>query len=236
MPLYVNELNEADESALHYVCRVAKEDVEVIGSDREVVKLLLENKGDFNQLTKSSHESCFHYVANAGNNEVLLEILSHMTTTEVQKALNRQNEKGWTPLLIASHKGHMELVNTLLLNHSRVDVFDNDGMSALHLAAEKGFIQVCDALLSNKAFINSKSRNGRTALHLAAMNGYVDLVKFLIKDHNAVLDILTLKKQTPLHLAAGAGQLEVFIINKYLTIYAMSKRKTHVILASVVTV
>lgn len=41
------------------------------------------------------------------------------------------------------------------------------------------------------------------------MNGYVHLVKFLIKDHNAVIDILTLKKQTPLHLAAGAGQIEV---------------------------
>lgn len=48
-----------------------------------------------------------------------------------------------------------------------------------------------------------------SALHLAAMNGYVHLVKFLIKDHNAVIDILTLKKQTPLHLAAGAGQIEV---------------------------
>lgn len=33
--------------------------------------------------------------------------------------------------------------------------------------------------------------------------------RFLIHDHNAVIDILTLRKQTPLHLAASAGQLEV---------------------------
>lgn len=84
-----------------------------------------------------------------------------------------------------------------------------DIIAALHLAAERGYLQVCDALLTNKAFINSKSRVGRTALHLAAMNGFTHLVKFLIRDHNAVIDILTLRKQTPLHLAAGNGQLEV---------------------------
>lgn len=42
-----------------------------------------------------------------------------------------------------------------------------------------------------------------------AMNGYTHLVKFLIRDHNAVIDILTLRKQTPLHLGASNGQLEV---------------------------
>ncbi|CAH1993637.1 unnamed protein product [Acanthoscelides obtectus] len=205
---YVNELNENDESALHYVCAVGKDEVETPGSDRTVVKFLLENGANVNLLTKQ-HESAFHYVALAGNNDVLMEMISHMTPTDAQKALNRQNEHGWTPLLIASRKGHIDLVNNLLANHARVDVFDNDGRSALHLASEQGFLPVCDSLLTNKAFINSKSRNGRTALHLAAMNGYIHLVKFLIKDHNAVIDILTLKKQTPLHLAAAAGQIEV---------------------------
>ncbi|CAH1122114.1 unnamed protein product [Ceutorhynchus assimilis] len=205
---YVNELTENDESALHYVCTVDKEEVEVPNSDREVVKLLLENGADIKIQTKQ-HETAFHLVASAGNNDVLLEMIAHMTPTDAQKALNRQNAVGWTPLLIASHRGHIDLVNNLLANHARVDVFDLEGRSALHLAAEHGYLHVCDSLLTNKAFINSKSRNGRTALHLAAMNGYVHLVKFLIKDHNAVIDILTLKKQTPLHLAAGAGQIEV---------------------------
>lgn len=206
---YVNELNENDESALHYICTVTKDEVEVPNSDKEVVRMLLENGADVSLLAKQTHETAFHYVSLAGNNDVLMEMLSHMTTTEVQKALNRQSAIGWTPLLIAAHKGHINLVNNLLSNHARVDVFDNEGRSALHLAAERGYLQVCDSLLTHKAFINSKSRNGRTALHLAALNGYVHLVKFLIKDHNAVIDILTLKKQTPLHLAAGAGQIEV---------------------------
>ncbi|KAF5298214.1 hypothetical protein FQA39_LY02638 [Lamprigera yunnana] len=206
---YVNEVNDNNETALHYACTVTKEEVEVPSADKEVVRLLLENGADVSILSKPAHETCFHYLAVSGNNDVLLEMIAHMSNTDMQKALNKQSAVGWTPLSIASHKGHTDFVNNLLTNHARVDVFDIEGRSALHLAAEKGYLQVCDLLLSHKAFINSKSRVGRTALHLAAMNGYTHLVKFLIKDHNAVIDILTLRKQTPLHLAAGAGQIEV---------------------------
>lgn len=65
-----------------------------------------------------------------------------MTTADVQKALNKQTTIGWTPLLIACHRGHKELVQTLLNNHARVDVFDVEGRSALHLAADRGYLQV----------------------------------------------------------------------------------------------
>lgn len=41
------------------------------------------------------------------------------------------------------------------------------------------------------------------------MNGNTHLVRFLVQDHGAAIDVLTLRKQTPLHLAAGAGQLQV---------------------------
>lgn len=101
---YVNEVNENDESALHYVCTVTKEEVETPNSDREVAKILLENGADVKLQTKQ-HESAFHYVALAGNNDVLMEMIGHMSPTDAQKALNRQNVIGWTPLLIASRKG-----------------------------------------------------------------------------------------------------------------------------------
>ncbi|XP_055387350.1 serine/threonine-protein phosphatase 6 regulatory ankyrin repeat subunit A isoform X6 [Condylostylus longicornis] len=206
---YINKLNDEGATALHYACQITKEDVKIPESDKQIVKTLIENGADVSVQTKAANETAFHFCAVAGNNDVLTEMISHMNPTDIQKALNRQSSVGWTPLLIACHRGHMELVNTLLSNHARVDVFDIEGRSALHLAAERGYLQVCDALLTNKAFINSKSRVGRTALHLAAMNGFTHLVKFLIKDHNAVIDILTLRKQTPLHLAAASGQLEV---------------------------
>ncbi|KAF4517975.1 hypothetical protein B566_EDAN005342, partial [Ephemera danica] len=189
---YVNAVNNDGAGALHYAAQVSKREVEHPLEDKEVIRLLLESGADVTQTTKNTQETAFHYCALAGNNDVLVEMISHMSQTEVQKALNRQTDKGWTPLLIACHHGHMELVNTMLANHARVDVFDLEGRSALHLAAEHGYIEVCDALLTHKAFINSKSRTGFTALHMAAMNGYTLLVRFLVRDHNAVIDVLTL--------------------------------------------
>ncbi|XP_050548255.1 ankyrin-1 isoform X2 [Daktulosphaira vitifoliae] len=208
---YVNSVNEDGASALHYAANITKSEVNESkpNHDAKVIKLLFEGKADINLRTKQHHETALHYCAVAGNNDVLSAMLDGMSPSEVQQAMNRQTSIGWTPLLIACHRGHMSLVNTMLNNHARVDVFDNEGRSALHLAAERGYLKVCDALLTHKAFINSKSRVGWTALHLAAMNGFADLCRFLIHDHNAVIDILTLRKQTPLHLAASAGQLEV---------------------------
>ncbi|XP_047019166.1 serine/threonine-protein phosphatase 6 regulatory ankyrin repeat subunit A [Helicoverpa zea] len=206
---YIDSVDEDGASALHFACKITKEEVKIPTADRQVVKCLIENGADVTLITKHNYETAFHFCAIAGNNDVMTEMIAHISPADVSRALNKQNSIGWTPLLIACHRGHMELVNTLLTNHARVDVFDTEGRSALHLAAEHGFLQVCDALLTNKAFINSKARNGRTALHLAAMNGYAHLVKFLIRDHNAMIDVLTLKKQTPLHLASASGQIEV---------------------------
>jgi len=62
-----------------------------------------------------------------------------MSQVEAQRALNKQSVKGWSPLLMACYKGHKEVVQTLLENHARVDVFDVEGRSALHLAADNGY-------------------------------------------------------------------------------------------------
>ncbi|KAG8227342.1 hypothetical protein J437_LFUL003331 [Ladona fulva] len=191
---YVNATDKEGNSALHCIAQVSKIEVDPARNteDREVVKLLYAAGVDTSLYTKATLETAFHYCSLVGNNDVLQEMLAGLTSTESQKAINKQNNIGWTPLLIASNKGHLDICNTLLNAHARVDVFDNEGRSALHLASERGFLEVCDALLTHKAFINSKSRIGLTALHMAATFGFTHLVRFLIQDHNAVIDILTL--------------------------------------------
>ncbi|KAL1463243.1 hypothetical protein WDU94_015014 [Cyamophila willieti] len=113
---YVNSVNEDGASALHYACQVTKEELVPTTSkeDKKTVKYLLEAGADVSLQTNKDHETCFHYCAVAGNNDVLTGMLEQMSSTDVSKALNKQTTIGWTPLLIACNRGHMELVNSIM--------------------------------------------------------------------------------------------------------------------------
>ncbi|XP_069948336.1 serine/threonine-protein phosphatase 6 regulatory ankyrin repeat subunit B-like [Cherax quadricarinatus] len=206
----VNSKNNLGETALHYAGRVNKKNATYkAGEDREMANLLLTNGAHLMVATSKTSETPIHYVATSGNEAVLDEMLQFAAQDKVQKLVNMQSSKGWSPLLNAAENGHEGIVSTLLDHHARVDVFDSEGKAALHLAAERGYKLVCDALLTHKAFVNARSMSGLTALHLAAMKGCNDLVRALITRHHAQKEALTLTKQTPLHLAAEENQLEV---------------------------
>ncbi|XP_069167057.1 serine/threonine-protein phosphatase 6 regulatory ankyrin repeat subunit B [Procambarus clarkii] len=206
----VNTKNNLGETALHYAGRVNKKNATYkAGEDREMANLLLTNGAHLMVVTTKNSETPIHYVSTSGNQAVLDEMLQFAPQDKVQKLVNMQSTKGWSPLLNAAENGHEGIVATLLDHHARVDVFDSEGKAALHLAAERGYKLVCDALLTHKAFVNARSMSGLTALHLAAMKGYNELVRALITKHHSQKEALTLTKQTPLHLAAEEGQLEV---------------------------
>lgn len=54
-----------------------------------------------------------------------------------------------------------------------------------------------------------RNKQGMTPLHLSAEAGFVNLTQNLVQKHEALIDAMTLIKQTPLHLASKAGQIEV---------------------------
>ena len=67
---------------------------------------------------------------------------------------------------------------------------------------------MCRVLLNAKAFINSKTKAGWTALHFAAQRGHTKLVEYFVAKMGATIDSTTMKKQTPLHLAATHGRVD----------------------------
>ena len=111
------------------------------------------------------------------------------------------------------------MVELLLKCNARVDVFDNEGRSALHLAADCGSMDVCQSLLERNAFVNSKTKKGMTSLHFVANKGYSNLVDYLVTKHGATIESLTIKKQTPMHMAAASGNLDT--IEKLIDLEAM---------------
>ena len=61
---------------------------------------------NFNQ----ERETVFHYCAQEGNVDVLKAILAGLHSGQIQLAVNKQSKNGWSPLIVAASKGHVEAV------------------------------------------------------------------------------------------------------------------------------
>ena len=206
---YVNKANSKGETALHYTALIPKAFMHYPDEDKLILRMLMECEADVTVSTSTTKETALYYISMNGNQELLNELVSKINVGQLQIIVNKQNTLGWAPLLAAASKGHTETVQTLLQSNSRVDIFDNEGRSALHHASENGSLEICNMLFEKNAFVSSKTKLGLTALHNAAMKGHVKLVDNLVNKHGASVEALTLKKQTPLHLAALNGQLGV---------------------------
>ncbi|XP_069588476.1 serine/threonine-protein phosphatase 6 regulatory ankyrin repeat subunit B-like [Ranitomeya imitator] len=217
----VRKPNQEGETALHLAAAVGKNMIHCQEDAVKIIRLLLDHDADISS-TSQTGETPLHYCARMGNEDILLEIIKHISSNQMQQTMNRQEKSGWSPLLVAAERGHIGIVKILLQNHARVDVFDEHGKAALHLACENGHDKIADVLLGHKAFVNAKTKLGLTPLHLCAQNGFNHLVKLLVETHLASIDIMSLTKRTPLHLAALNGQLDVCnsLLNMKADVYA----------------
>lgn len=96
----------------------------------------------------------------------------------------------------------------LLLSKCRPDLDISSGkkrLTALAWAAHKGYLLCCQLLLQHGANPATKCGDGVTALHLAASGGGNVTVCKLLIDHKAPVNLRSVKKQTPLCLAAQKG-------------------------------
>ncbi len=116
---------------------------------------------------------------------------------------DQANERGWTPLLIASARGHARSVDALLNNTIRkADPtlrFAPSGALPIHLAGQSGDIDTARVLLAARPSDIDEAwlLNGHTLLLQAAFYGHVDLAKFAIR-HGANPAATTLRGLTAL--------------------------------------
>ena len=81
--------------------------------------------------------------------------------------VNYANKNKYTPLMVAAHRGHEELVKKLLLANAKVGMQDAYGATALHHAARKNHIQCGILLAEGGASMRTKDIHSETPLDVA---------------------------------------------------------------------
>jgi hypothetical protein len=122
--------------------------------------------------------------------------------------LESQDERNWTPLMVAASNGNDELCSTLIQCGSRVSAKDKNGYTPLHWAAYNGHTHVAKLLLEKEAEVNEPSSSGWTPLMQAATRGHHDTCTYLI-ENRADVNLATSDGWTALHKSANNGHIEI---------------------------
>ncbi|CAB1447403.1 unnamed protein product [Pleuronectes platessa] len=154
---------------LHYACRLGI---------HESVKSMLGLSGQVGLAFKSKDKkSALHFAAQYGRINTCQQLLENITDSRL---LNEGDDRGLTPLHLASRGGHTKVVQLLLRKGA---LFHNDykGWSCLHHAASEGYTHTMDILVSNNPkLLDNTDEDGSTALHIAAKEGHVAAVRMML--------------------------------------------------------
>ena len=150
-------------------------------------------------------EKPIHHAAYDGDLKKVKEIIDR-DPNEIKV----QDAQGFTPLHLASGKGHIEIVE-FLLNHgadTESEIFDRE--TPLMLAARfavNGKYETMKTLLEHGAKVNHKDKHGRAALQDAAMYSGKEVINLLIS-YGADVNARDEHQSTPLHQAAMLNNIE----------------------------
>jgi len=172
----------------------------------EIVKLLLENDANVNQITKTGR-TALHFAAELGD----LEIVEHLIKNKVDVNLGTG-----TALMMATIENNFDIVKILLKNEADVNKISLNGYTALHFAVKNGSLEIAEYLIKNNADIDlGNEEHGDTPLILASMGNNFGIVKMIL-ENDADVNKTTINGETALHFAADVGSLEIaeYLINK----------------------
>ncbi|XP_059498944.1 ankyrin repeat and death domain-containing protein 1A-like isoform X3 [Stegostoma tigrinum] len=164
---------------------------------------ILVNAGAKVTVRNSIGQGIHHCAAHQGH----LAIIRY-TIEELQEVpLDKPDQTGKTPLLLAAENGQLDVVTHLLARGCDHQFQDKEGNSSIHLAAGQGHVHVLENLIEG-IFSESKNKAGQTALHLAAEAGHFNCVKLLL-DNQCQINVRCSQNLNALHYAVKQGHKDV---------------------------
>ncbi|KAM8985065.1 ankyrin repeat and death domain-containing protein 1B isoform 3-T3 [Ara ararauna] len=129
--------------------------------------------------------------------------------------LNKPDRRGKKPFLLASEKGHVDMINNLITLKLFTSEKDTEGNTALHLAAKNGHSEVVKILLRQWGEINHLNENGETPFYLSVEGGHEKCAELLL-EAGSDINVLTQNNSSALQVAIQNGHLSLvtFLIDK----------------------
>ena len=139
------------------------------------VRTLLRDGADVNA-AQGDGMTALHWTALNGDLETTNVLLVAGATVEALTRVGR-----YTPLHLASSRGHASVVSRLLDAGSKPNATTETGVQPLHLAAQAGDAATVTALLGHGANVNARDEtHGRTPLVFAASQNRLEAVRILL--------------------------------------------------------
>ena len=139
------------------------------------VRTLLRDGADVNA-AQGDGMTALHWTALNGDLETTNVLLVAGATVEALTRVGR-----YTPLHLASSRGHAPVVSRLLDAGSKPNATTETGVQPLHLAAQAGDAATVTALLGHGASVNARDEtHGRTPLVFAASQNRLEAVRILL--------------------------------------------------------
>ncbi|KAG2818434.1 hypothetical protein PC116_g15191 [Phytophthora cactorum] len=146
------------------------------GGHVDVVRYLLEHGADVDA-RDSGGSSQLRFAASEGRLEVV-KLLVEVGSARV----NQYDERGWTPLILASWYGHYNVVKFLLEHGAQIDVKDAGSSTAMRFAASEGRLRIAKLLVQHGSLcVNEPEIHGRTPLWFAVKNNHLRLAAWLLQ-------------------------------------------------------
>jgi hypothetical protein len=146
-----------------------------------IVNLLLDAEADVTLAGLPDLEAPLHIAAVNGtqNQQLIAQLLIQKGKADV----NAKNRLGYTPLIVATIKGHVNLVRILIENGGDANIAlpqgETAGLTALHLACIKGYEDVVVALCEGGAIATCKDDDAQTPMMYAEQKGHISCMEAL---------------------------------------------------------
>lgn len=158
---------------------------------------LLQNQPQLLTIKDKNERSLLHWSCLNGLHQYVKHLLTFPATV-----IDEPDDSGYTPLMLATLKGHIKLVKLLAQRGANVNHQNHQGHPCIQYACSKGWPDVMVYLLECGADVNARDKHGDTSIHRLASLGRIDMLSVFLRQPGLNVDAQNGEGNTALHVAA----------------------------------